>query len=312
MEFGSKQVIVLEAGGYTAWAVPEAGGQLIGLSKGGIKALAEPASWEDFQKGTTSYGLPILFPPNRIDGGRFEVDGKVYQFPLNEPKRFNSLHGFLHKRPWEVVESRSDYLKMRFVGDDTTDFFEHFPAYFEAIQEYKLDETGLSQTVTIINTGEDLLPVGLGFHSAFAVDEDSRILLSVGKRIEVDDRMLPTDVVRELNEEESKLREGGLDPMTWSMDDHYTAEDLEINGVSFHGGVIYRKGAVVTYEVDPFYRHWMVWNCKQKGGFVCLEPQNWRINAPNLAASIGPDSGFDLLPAEESLSVDAHISIDLT
>ncbi|MBR3393401.1 MAG: aldose 1-epimerase [Firmicutes bacterium] len=312
MEFGGKQVITLEAGGYTAWALPEAGGQLIGLSRNGIKALAEPKSWEDFEKGTTSYGLPILFPPNRIDGGRFEVEGKVFQFPLNEAKRGNSLHGFLHKRPWEVVESKSDYLKMRFVGDDTTDFFSVFPVYFEVIQEYKLDETGLHQTITVTNIGEDPLPLGLGFHSAFVVDEDSRVLLSVGRRIEVNDRMLPSGVVRELSEAESALREGGLDPMAWSMDDHYTVEELTIHDQKFHGAVIYRKGAVVTYEVDPFYRHWMVWNCNQKGGFICLEPQNWRINAPNLFSSIGLESGFDLLPAEEEISVDAHISIDLT
>ena len=147
MEFDGRKVITLEAGGYTAWAIPEVGGQLIGLSKGGIKALAEPKSWDEFVNHSTSFGLPLLFPPNRIDGGRFEVDGKVFQFPLNEPKRFNSLHGFLHKRPWEVVESRSDYLKMRFVGDEDTDFFANYPVYFEVIQEYKLENASLASSI---------------------------------------------------------------------------------------------------------------------------------------------------------------------
>ena len=312
MDFGGKKVITLQAGGYSAWVLPEMGGQLIGLSKGGVKALHEPANIEEFEKGTTSYGLPILFPPNRIDGGRFEVEGKVYQFPLNEAKRGNSLHGFLHKRPWNVDEVRDDYIKMSFTGNEDTDFYSIFPVQFVVTQEYQLDEKGLTQTVTVTNPEGDPLPLGLGYHSAFNVDEDSRVLLSVGQRIEVDERMLPNGVVRDLNEAEAALREGGLDPMAWPMDDHYTAEDLEINEELFHGAVIYRKGAVVTYEVDPFYRHWMVWNCNQKGGFICLEPQNWRINAPNLEATIGQESGFGLLPAEESVEVITHISIDLT
>ena len=310
MKFGDKDIYTLKAGGYTAWAVPALGGQMMGLSKDGIQALHEPVSPEDTVKGSTSYGFPILFPPNRIDGGHFTLRGREFQFPLNEPARNNSLHGFLHKRPWKVEEAADNLLRMSFTGDENTDFFSIFPVKFKVEQLYELDETGLSQTITVTNTGSDPLPLGLGFHSAFVVDPDSRVLLSVGKRIEVTDRMLPSGVVRELSEEEAPLRKEGLDPMAWEMDDHYTVKALEIDGKPFHGALISRDGATVRYQVDDFYRHWMIWNCKKKGGFICLEPQNWRIDAPNLVNTIGEDSGFDVLEPGQTISVKAHLSIE--
>ena len=46
MEFGGKQVITLEAGGYTAWALPEAGGQLIRIESG---LSGEPAVGDGFE-----------------------------------------------------------------------------------------------------------------------------------------------------------------------------------------------------------------------------------------------------------------------
>ena len=96
--------------------------------------------------------------------------------------------------------------------------------------------------------------------------------------------------------------------MAWNMDDHYTVRYLEKDGKSFHGALIHRAHGTVCYEVDPFYRHWMVWNCGQKGGFICLEPQNWRINAPNLVETLGKDAGFDVLESGQQIEVKAYLS----
>ena len=41
----------------------------------------------------------LLFPfPNRLAGGSYEFEGKIYQFPINEPERNNNLHGFLLRK----------------------------------------------------------------------------------------------------------------------------------------------------------------------------------------------------------------------
>lgn len=42
------------------------------------------------------YGMPVLFPVNRISGGRFEFEGREYIFPINEPNTGCHIHGTLH------------------------------------------------------------------------------------------------------------------------------------------------------------------------------------------------------------------------
>jgi|GEM_PF-41172 len=310
MDFFGMETYELRAGGYHAWVLPQIGGQLMGLEKDGIKALHEPTSKDDLGHGSTSYGLPILFPPNRIDGGTFEADGHVYKFPLNEAARGNSLHGFLHTRPWKVEAASKNEIRMSFTGDETTDFYLYYPVNFKVEMTYRLSEKGLVQTVTVKNNSDFAMPLGLGFHSAFNCEEDTKVRLSVGRRIEVNDRMLPTGVVRRLNEQEELLRTEGLSPVAWSMDDHYTAEPLVVDGRTFHGAILDRHDAVVRYTVDDFYKHWMVWNKNMNGQFICLEPQNWRINAPNLVREIGVDAGCTMLPAGQEISVTAKIEIE--
>ena len=47
----------------------------------------------------------ILFPfPNRIENGQYQVDGKKYQFPINERDKQNALHGLLTKAAFSVVK----------------------------------------------------------------------------------------------------------------------------------------------------------------------------------------------------------------
>lgn len=310
---GSYEMIEIKAGGYTLQAVPQLGGQVISLEKGGLQALHTPASQEALDQASTAYGLPVLFPPNRIDGGHFQTPFREYQFPVNETARGNSLHGFLHTRPWQVAEVGEDHLKLQYKADETTDFYPFYPHAFTAAQTYRLDENGLHQEIAIENQSGQPMPVGLGFHSAFAADKQTKVRVSVGKRILMSERMLPTGEVRSLNEEEQRLRAEGLEPVAWSMDDHYTAEPIEEAGRPFHGAVITRAGGKVIYEVDPFYQHWMIWNAAQQGEFICIEPQNWRVNAPNLVneGMEEGEAGFCMLNPGETLKVWAALRIEL-
>ena len=77
---GNMQIIEMQYGGYCMQVVPELGGQLISLKKDGVEALNVPGDPQLFVEKSTSYGLPILFPPNRIDGGQFTTATREYQF----------------------------------------------------------------------------------------------------------------------------------------------------------------------------------------------------------------------------------------
>ena len=309
---GTMKIVEITNGSYTLQVVPELGGQVISLKKNDVEALNVPCDPELFVEKSTSYGLPILFPPNRIDGGQFATATRAYQFAINEPARGNSLHGFLHKRAWKLTQADNNTVQVEFEADAATDFYTYYPHTFRAVQTNRLSEEGLYQEIQITNTSEEPMPIGLGFHTAFKVDADSLVRLSVGKRIEMSERMLPTGAVRELNEAEAPLHEKGLVPTAWSMDDHYTVEYIEKDGKPFHGAIVERGDGRICYEVDPFYQHWMIWNSNQAGDMICLEPQNWRVNAPNLVSNgmSEQEAGFCQLQPGESLTVYTKLWIE--
>lgn len=310
MKLGNLNLITLKNGAYEAVLAPEVGGAMISLTKNGVEAMNVPTNEEILRTKSTRFGYPLLFPPNRIDGGKFTAAGKTYQFPLNEPARGNSLHGFLHTRAWEVESVSENEAVLVFKGTPDTDFYQYLSCEFEVRRVFELTEEGLKETIVIKNTGKDTMPIGLGFHTAFKADPTSKVRVSIGKRIEVTERMLPTGVVRALSEEEAAFRNEGQNPIAWNMDDHYTVEPIEVIGEKFHGAVIERADATVTYEVDPFYRHWMIWNSGQDGTFICIEPQNWRINAPNLVEELGAEAGMDLLESGKTLEVATFLKIE--
>ena len=60
------------------------------------------------------YGMPLLFPVNRIEGGSFVFEDRAYEFPINEPKTGCHLHGTLHETPFTLLEQGDGYLRARY------------------------------------------------------------------------------------------------------------------------------------------------------------------------------------------------------
>ncbi len=313
--------ITLSAAGYTAVFAPANGGALLSLKKDGIE-LFHQGTEEEVLAAPTHYGLPVLFPPNRIDGGTFTFEGVTSSLPINEPARGNSLHGFLHNRPWQVEAYSEDEdtaeIVMAFEADEDSDFYRYYPYCFVAEQIYRIDKDGLHQTFRLTNDSGRNMPFGLAWHTALRLpglengrSADCKVRVSVGKRVQVSERMLPTGVLLPLSADEEAFRsEEGGNVLYAEMDDHFTAEPIALDGKPFHGAVLtdpdgrYR----VEYEVDPFYKHWMIWNCRADGRFVCIEPQNWRINAPNLDLPL-EESGLGVLADQASVDINACIRL---
>ena len=68
------------------------------------------------------YGMPILFPVNRISKGKFVFQGRTYSFPINEPDTGCHLHGILHDKEFTITEQREDYLKCEYMIEATEGF----------------------------------------------------------------------------------------------------------------------------------------------------------------------------------------------
>jgi aldose 1-epimerase len=299
--YQGEKAVWLKAGRYEAALLPEIGGNLIAFrdTENGFRFLHEPAldEMEAFKKRPMIHGIPVLFPPNRYEDGKFPWNGKTYQFPVNEQATGNHLHGFLYNIPWEVDEfghsKLESFVTVSIIVDENHPAYEYFPFKFKVQLRYSLSDEGLFQRATIRNNGGNVMPCLLAFHTAvnapFAPDgsaKDYRVKLTIGQRWELDGRMLPTSQFQPLKEKENQLRDEGVFPFFEAMDNHYTS--VPQNGRNRMELTDTKQGTTLVYDVGTSYKQWMIWNNFATEGFFCPEPQINLVNAPNVD-----------LPAEE-------------
>ncbi|MBQ6893743.1 MAG: hypothetical protein IJN48_06005, partial [Clostridia bacterium] len=99
------------------------------------------------------YGTPLLFPPNRIKGGKFTYDGREYSLPINEESTGCFLHGTLHETPFQVVESSESTILCRYKATDASPYLT-YPHAFTLDVKYELCEKGLKQTISVTNDSD--------------------------------------------------------------------------------------------------------------------------------------------------------------
>ena len=319
-------IIRFRAGGYEAVMIPGVGAQIIGMKDliRGLDLLRTPNRDDlaGFKNRPQVYGIPVLFPPNRIEDGKFPIGGRTVQFPINSPAGNNHLHGLLRLRPWKVTHAVASgavaEIKAVFEGDAADDAYSQYINEFHFIMEYKLARTGLEQRLSITNHGKKPLPLGVGFHTAFkvpfhpeSVPEDCRFRVSVGQKWELNERLLPTGKLLPLSPAEQLYRNEGIRPQGNPISDHCTAEAIMLNGKPFHGAIIedVAQSLRLVYRVDSLYKHWMIWNDRGGQGFICPEPQSWMINAPHI--QLAPEvTGYRELPPDATWSTECAIYIE--
>lgn len=89
------------------------------------------------------YGVTVGRYANRIAGGKFSLDGKSYQLPLND--KVNSLHGGgkgFDKQVWKVVSLKSGPKATVVLGLTSPDGDAGYPGKLDVTVTYTLDEAG--------------------------------------------------------------------------------------------------------------------------------------------------------------------------
>lgn len=306
-------VVLLRAGGWEAMLVPRIGGTLVSLRDAArrLDLLNAPADPAAFERRPRIYGIPVIFPPNRIRDGCFEANGRSYRLPANSPEA-NHCHGLIGGLPWEVDETGSDagaaWVAVSRTERPGTEFHAVFPHEFTFVNRYRLTAAGLEHEVVIRNSGAEPMPTGVGLHTALRVPFAAgtpahavRLRASVGKRWELDGRSLPTGKVYPLSHVEQGYRQWGLPVQGFQIRDHYGAEPLVVDGAPFHGAILDDPvaGLRLCYRVGPRFAHWMIWNDSAAQGFVCPEPMSWAIDAPNLRLPASVTGMLSLAPGEE-------------
>lgn len=322
------KAIRFSAGGYEALMITDLGANIIELKDTvrGLSLLRTPVGnlgFEVFNATPQVYGLPVLFPPNRIEDGTFKVDDRVYKFPINEPKLNNYIHGFVKNEKWkivrgEIVEVETIEIEAVFDFDEEHKLYKYFPHAFQFKLVYNLSKNGLKQTTSIVNLSNVKMPMGIGFHTAFnipfhpdGVEENYRLIASIDKRWEQNERNLPTGRFLDLTTKEKQYLDKGINPLGESLESHYTLKNMSINREEFHGAIIEdnSKKIKLVYEMGNDYKHIVLWNDKGDKHYVCVEPQTCAINAPNinLEDSI---TGFKTLRPNEVWSDQCRIYVE--
>lgn len=302
--------IILCLGESRAEICADMGANCISYITEGCELMRKPDSAETLQKAANVYGVPFLFPPNRIKGGCFTFDGREYRFPINEPERGNSIHGVMSQTAFEVLEQTESSVMLRYQATEEKPYLS-FPHTFEATVRWELKPDGLHHTVTITNQSSERMPVGVGFHTAlnaYFMPEDRepshyRLLMSAEEEIVYDPQsILPTGERRRNTELLQLLSGEGYQPQGEYMSRHMLRGD---GGAQL---VHLPSGRRVCYDVSDVLRYWVLWNGGGTQGFVCPEPQTWIIDAPNQSQDTAI-SGFRALDPGEVLTVQTHLRL---
>jgi len=295
--------VLLETNVYEAIIVPSIGANLIRLfnKEKQIDILHTPDSEEveTFLKRPQIFGVPLLFPPNRIEDGKYSFAGKNYEFPITIPEQNNYHHGIIKSQPFTITRTRysSDAVEVEasfYSNCINNAIFTNFPHEFVCRIRFILTDKELTHIVSFTNLGTDPMPVGVGFHTPIrlpfsknTVKSDYKLRLSAGKQWELNERGLPTGNLLDLSGEEALLRTDGMIVTGKPIEKALTNESIQVDGKPFSGAILtnIKDKTSVYYEVDREFKHWTLWNNGGEADWVCPEPQTWAINAPNLNLS---------------------------
>ena len=168
---------------------------IVPSSRGPQRVVLGLNSLEDYRQYSPHFGATPGRFANRIAGGRFSLDGKDYQLPLNE-KGKNTLHGGPNgfgKRPWRLASADENSVTLVL---DSPDGDAGFPGTLRATCVYALLEPS-TLLVELTATSDAPTVVNLAHHSYFNLDGSSDILdhgvtIDAGFRTPTNADLIPT------------------------------------------------------------------------------------------------------------------------
>lgn len=292
-------IITIQENDYIANINVSRGGNCISLRNTRYHAvlLREP----DYKKGFDNpylYGMPILFPVNRISNGAFEFEGRKYSFPINELDTNCHLHGILHETEFEVIKKTENSIICAYKADKND--YLGFPHSFEIRICYEVSCNGLLQKTEIVNLSETNMPILLGFHTTFnslflenSKKDNVFVLVQADEEFERNKQnCLPTGRKLDFDNISKKIVSGMFNPFEKAISRHYSAGGKKM--------VLYDKGNDISlvYENDEKLKFRLIYN-GNADGYICLEPQSCLVDCVNSTLK-KEETGFDFIRPDET------------
>ncbi|WFU26542.1 aldose 1-epimerase family protein [Bradyrhizobium sp. CB1717] len=254
----------IRSGGLTA-TIKAQGAEMCSLrNEAGVEFVwqAEPA-WPRH--------APLLFPiVGRLANDELRHKGKTYRM---------TQHGFARDSRFQWAE-RSEH-RCVLVLEDSAATRALYPFAFRLTAIYTIDETGLDLSLTVANTGKEILPASLGGHPAFnwplqpGVSKES-YALTFSKPESSPIRRLDGGLLCAAAEA-TPVKDTVL-PLSESLfvDDAIIFDRIESNAVRFAAGASTSTGPRLKMSWQGF-RELGVWSKPSGAPFLCIEP--WRGHA---------------------------------
>lgn len=242
------------------------------------KTLAE------FKAKPANLGNPFLAPwANRIDGLSYYANGKKYQ--LNpDLGTFRSdgfkqpIHGLVMYAPWKVVTVESNgeaawvTSKLEFWREPG--WMAQFPFAHTLEMTYRLSNGELEVRTTVENLSSQPMPLSLGYHPYFQVNDAPRdqwqVNLPVKSKVMLSPSLTPT------GEKQAASYDKPIGLSGVALDDVFTdlapKPEFSVQGKQQKVSVIYGPKYPVAVVYAPPGRN-----------FICFEPMTGVTNAFNLA-----------------------------
>ncbi len=155
---------------------PEIGGAISYFRAGGSDVF-RPMNIEHGFAAINSGSFPLIPFSNRILNGEFRFEGKSYSIPANWPEGDeNAIHGNGWQNEWLVQLQTKSSCELAFTSKEGW-----WPWSYEARAKFELVDRKLIMSLGVRNTGDETMPVGLGFHPYFVCSEDTRLLFNASK-----------------------------------------------------------------------------------------------------------------------------------
>ena len=164
------------------------------------------------------FGVTVGRFANRIAGGRFTLDGKAYQLPLND--KVNSLHGGgkgFDKVAWKIVSAKSGPTATLVLGYRSPDGDSGYPGNLDVTVTYTLDESGNLGIAYDAKTDKPTI-VNMTNHGIFDLGGEGSAMGAYGHRLTipakaitpVDDKLIPTGALQPVQGTPFDFRNGRI------------------------------------------------------------------------------------------------------
>jgi aldose 1-epimerase len=249
-------------------------------------------------------GIPILFPfPGRIAKAAYRWKGREYRLSGPMDDFGNAIHGFVHTRPWRVIEESGTVATGEFHASvDDPGLLNEWPSDFRIRATYELRGSVLRLTLVADNPGSAELPFTLGAHPYFRVPlggpsaRDCVVRLPVARYWELEE-LIPTG--RRLPVEDAARLQSGETFGQLDIDAVFT-DLLRTDGKVEASVADPESGHRLTIRSDGVFRECVVFTPPHRDA-ICIEPYTGAPGAIQLHEQ-GIDAGLRVLQPGESFS----------